>query len=65
MEEVLNFMQQANKYKGQLKVCYEKGYDAGRNGSNKDNCHFGLFATKKMSDVWSKGNKDAKLHKPQ
>jgi len=56
--EVMAFMNEANKYKGNPKISYEKGYDCGLNGANTDNCHFGLFATKEMSNAWSEGNKD-------
>ncbi len=62
MEKLIKILNEANKYKGNLKL-YEMGYDAGLNGANTDNCHFGLFATKKMSDIWSKGSKDGEAKK--
>lgn len=58
MEKLTTFLNKANKYKGDLKLCYEMGYLAGLNGANVNNCHFGLFATKEKSDTWSKGKKD-------
>ena len=54
---------EANRYKGDLKKCYDLGYDAGFNEPNMENCHFGLFATKEMSDAWSSGSKDGEMDK--
>jgi len=65
MEQIKNIIKEASKYRGNLKKCYEMGYDAGLNGANTENCHFGLFATKEMSDAWSVGNKVGTANKKQ
>lgn len=36
---------------------YKNGHDAGLNGSNTTNCHFGNFATKEQTADWEAGNK--------
>ena len=54
-----HFLKEANKYKGNLKICYDKGIDCAKNGANEDNCHFGLFASPEMTKEWERGNKDA------
>lgn len=46
------------KKDARLAKCYKMGYDAGKNGPNKTNCHFSLFATQEQSDEWSAGNRD-------
>ena len=53
----LSIIKESNKYKGNLKKCYEMGYDGGVNGANTDNCHFGLFASPEMTKAWENGNK--------
>ena len=57
MVNIEKFTKEVNKYKGNLRICFEKGRDAAINGATTENCHFGLFATKEMSDAWSAGNK--------
>lgn len=37
---------------------YLAGYDAGLNGPNEVNCHFGLFSTLERTKEWERGNKD-------
>lgn len=63
--DVLNFIKEANKYRGNLKKCYEMGFDAGLNGANEENCHFSLFATREMTDAWTQGTKDGESIKTQ
>jgi len=63
MKEIKDFINESNRYKGNLQKCYELGYDAGLNGATEENCHFGLFASKEMSDSWSEGNKKGKEEK--
>jgi hypothetical protein len=60
MNNLEKTIDEANKYKGNLKKCYEMGFDAEKNGANTENCHFGLFATPEMTKAWEHGNKDAK-----
>ena len=43
-----------------LQKCYEKGYDAGKNGANTTNSHFSLFTSPDRTKAWEKGNKRAK-----
>ena len=49
-----------NKYRGNLKVCFEAGFSSVKDGPNTENCHFGLFATKEMTKAWEAGVKYAK-----
>jgi hypothetical protein len=34
---------------------YQNGFDAAKNGSNTDNCHFKNFATVQQKDDWQHG----------
>lgn len=42
------------------KRAFEMGWDCGKNGPDTTNCHFGLFATRKLTDAWERGKKAAK-----
>jgi ribosome modulation factor len=39
-------------------VEYKHGFDAGKNGSNKTNCHFSNFPTAERKKEWEKGYKN-------
>ena len=60
MNKLLEFLAEANKYSGNLKVCYKMGYDSEKNGTTEKNCHFGLFKTPEMTGAWEDGVKKAK-----
>lgn len=51
---------EVNKYKGNLKKCYEAGKDCGVNGATLENCHFGLFASPEMTKAWEDGKNSIK-----
>lgn len=55
MKTINDFLTEANKYKDNLKVCFEMGYDSEKNGATVENCHFGLFATPEMTKAWESG----------
>jgi len=59
-KQVINFLAEANKYRGNLKACFEAGVSSVKDGANTENCHFGLFATKEMTEAWEAGVKYAK-----
>lgn len=39
-----------------FKSPYDAGYDAGLNGANADNCHFGWFNKPENTNEWERGN---------
>ena len=45
---------------GNLKTCYDMGFDSVKNGATEENCHFGLFRTPEMTKAWEDGCNDAK-----
>lgn len=37
---------------------YKRGQDYAKNGANKHNCNFAVFATPELKNAWEKGTKD-------
>lgn len=42
---------------------YTAGWDAGMNGTDMVNCHFGYFNTPQSAQLWEQGKKDAQKEK--
>ncbi len=38
---------------------FAAGEDCVKNGANKKNCHFSIFATPELTKAWEAGKKDA------
>lgn len=43
-----------------LQYCYDRGFDAGKNGANKLNSHYLLFTSPDKTKAWEHGNKEGK-----
>ena len=43
----------------QERNAYELGYDCGKNGGNRINCHFSIFSQPKYTKAWLHGKADA------
>jgi hypothetical protein len=44
---------------------YKRGYDCGKHGPNKTNCHFRIFATKENTREWERGHAAGKKGAPE
>lgn len=42
-----------------LKQCRDAGFDAGKNGANRTNCHFSFFESAEKTQAWEDGNDEA------
>ena len=60
IDKLKSIVELVNTYKGNLRACFEAGYDSVASGANESNCHFGYFSTPEMTKAWERGAAEAK-----
>lgn len=58
MKEKIDVIKSLIPPKSDSDYAYKMGYDCGKNGANKTNCHFAIFSSPENTKEWERGKKE-------